>query len=75
MFTASGTTTQAINDCSAAISLNDRASMAYNHRGYAYEMKKDLDHAIADYKKALEIDPQNNIARDKSRTSPKIRKA
>ena len=54
---------EAINDCSAAIKLNDRAVMAYNHRGYAYEMKKDLGHAIADYKKALDLDPQNNVVR------------
>jgi tetratricopeptide (TPR) repeat protein len=54
---------QAISDCSAAIQLTDRSSMAYNHRGYAYELKKDLRNAIADYNKALEIDPQNETAR------------
>jgi TonB family protein len=53
---------EAINDCSAAIRLNDRATMAYNHRGYAYEMKKDVTHAIADYKKALDVDPRNEAA-------------
>jgi tetratricopeptide (TPR) repeat protein len=53
-----------INDCSAAIRLNERAAMAYNHRGFAYEMKKDLSNAIADYKKALDLDPQNSIVRD-----------
>jgi TonB family protein len=54
---------QAISDCSAAIRLNDRATMAYNHRGYAYEMKKNLTAAIADYKKALDVDPRNDTAR------------
>ena len=36
--------------------------MAYNHRGYAYEMKKNYVSAIADYQKALQIDPQNQTA-------------
>jgi Flp pilus assembly protein TadD len=27
-------------------------------------MKKDLSNAIADYKKALDLDPQNSIVRD-----------
>jgi len=54
---------EAINDCSAAIKLNDRAIMAYNHRGKAYELKNDIAHAIADYKKALDLDPQNNVVR------------
>jgi TonB family protein len=54
---------QAISDCSAAIRLTPRTATAYAHRGYAYEMKKDLKNAVADYNKALEIDPQNQIAR------------
>ena len=45
------------------IKLNANATMAYNHRGYAYEMKKDIDHAVADYKKALDLDPRNETAR------------
>lgn len=54
---------EAINDCSSAIRLATRSSMAYNHRGYAYEMSNSRSEAIADYKKALEIDPQNQTAR------------
>jgi len=67
---------QAINDCSAAIRLNDRISSAYNHRGYAYELRKDLKNAAADYKKALEIDPQNAAARDNLARveNPKLKK-
>jgi tetratricopeptide (TPR) repeat protein len=69
---------QAINDCSAAIRLNDRGSMAYNHRGYAYEMKKDVRNAIADFKKAVDIDPQNNVARENlqrvQNSDPKLKK-
>ena len=53
---------QAINDCNAAIRLSTKSSMAYVHRGYAYEMKSNLDAAIADYKKALEVDPRNQAA-------------
>ena len=52
----------AINDCSMAIRLSTKSSMAYVHRGYAYEMKNNLDAAIADYKKALEVDPRNQTA-------------
>jgi TonB family protein len=54
---------QAIEDCSTAIKLSGKSSMAYNHRGYAYEMKKNVDAAMADYKKALEIDPGNESAK------------
>jgi TonB family protein len=53
---------QAISDCTAAIRLTDRSSMAYNHRGVAYELKKNMSAAIADYKKALQIDPKNQVA-------------
>ena len=54
---------EAINDCSEAIKLATRSSMAYNHRGYAYEMSNSRSEAIADYRKALELDPQNQTAR------------
>lgn len=54
---------EAISDCSTAIRLSDKSSMAYNHRGYAYEIKNYRNEAIADYQKALEVDPRNEIAR------------
>jgi len=54
----------ALEDCNAAIRLSDKSSMAYNHRGFAYEMKKNREAAAADYSKALEIDPNNQVARD-----------
>ncbi len=64
---------EAINDCSAAIRLATRSSMAYNHRGYAYEMSNSRSEAIADYKKALEIDPQNQSARTNlNRLQPQV---
>ena len=53
---------EAITDCTAAIRLSTKSSMAYVHRGYAYEMKNNLDAAIADYKKALDMDPRNQNA-------------
>lgn len=55
---------QAINDCSAAIRLAERYSNAYYFRGLAYERKKELANAMADYKKALDTDPKNTKARD-----------
>ena len=53
---------KAIEDCSTAIRLSDKSSMAFNHRGYANEMKKNLTAALADYTRALEIDPKNEMA-------------
>jgi len=54
---------EAVNDCTAAIRLTDRSSTAYSHRGYAYEMLNNRNGAIADYRKALDIDPRNEAAR------------
>ncbi|MGD9587369.1 MAG: TonB family protein [Pyrinomonadaceae bacterium] len=54
---------EAVNDCTAAIRLTDRSSTAYSHRGYAYEMLNNRNEAIADYRKALDIDPRNEAAR------------
>lgn len=55
---------EAVEDCSAAIRLGANSSTAYGHRGYAYEMINNRAEAIADYKKALDLDPQNQIARN-----------
>ena len=52
----------AIDDCTTAIRLSTKSSMAYVHRGYAYEYKGNLAAAIADYKKALDIEPRNQAA-------------
>jgi TonB family protein len=57
----------AIADCSTAIRLNEKSSMAYNHRGYAHEMKKSRDLAVADYTKALQLDPRNQLAEENLR--------
>lgn len=54
---------EAIRDCSEAIKLATKSSMAFNHRGYAYELKNDLANAAADYQTALQLDPKNEIAK------------
>lgn len=53
---------EAITDCTAAIRLSTKSATPYIHRGYAYEQKNSVDAAVADYKKALEIDPRNQVA-------------
>jgi len=54
---------EAIKDCSEAIRLATKSSMAFNHRGYAYELKNRLDEAAADYQTAVQMDPKNDTAR------------
>jgi tetratricopeptide (TPR) repeat protein len=54
---------EAIRDCSEAIKLSTKSSMAYNHRGYAYELKNNLSDALADYQHAVQMDPKNETAK------------
>jgi hypothetical protein len=53
---------QIIRGCSGVINsrqeLRQTLAIAYHRRGTAYASKKDYDQAIADYTKALEIDPK-----------------
>jgi tetratricopeptide (TPR) repeat protein len=51
----------ALADCTRAIELAPRDSLAYYSRGRAYAYKKnpDYERAIADYSKAIEIEQQN----------------
>src|SRR5512135_1810885 len=37
-------------------------SLLYTNRGVEYEIKKDLEHAIADHDQAIKIDPKNPAA-------------
>ena len=53
----------AIRDCSEAIRLSTKSSMAFNHRGYAYELKNEIANAVADYQTAVQMDPKNEVAR------------
>jgi tetratricopeptide (TPR) repeat protein len=45
-----------------AIGLDPNNATAYSNRGEAYWAKRDWDHAIADYSKAIELDPKATIA-------------
>jgi tetratricopeptide (TPR) repeat protein len=42
----------------------ENRSFAYTNRGYTYEKKGDKDQAIADFRKALEINPSDQDAKD-----------
>jgi tetratricopeptide (TPR) repeat protein len=48
---------RSIATCSEVIRTDARAAWAYNNRGLAYFNKKDYDRAIADYNRAIEINP------------------
>lgn len=51
-----------INGCSQMIQRDPRDAAAYHNRAVAYGMLGDLDHAIADYTKTVEIRPDNASA-------------
>ncbi|HEY9814696.1 MAG TPA: hypothetical protein V6D20_02665, partial [Candidatus Obscuribacterales bacterium] len=53
----------AINDCDVAILLNPNYSKAYVRRSLAFEKTDCTDKALADAKKALELDPKNTTVR------------
>ncbi len=57
---------QQIKSCTALIQsgagTTKNLAMAYNNRGIAYYDKKDLDRAIADFSKAIQLDPKYAIA-------------
>lgn len=53
----------AIHDCTYSIRLSAQSPSAFNYRAYAYEMTNERAAAIADYTKALELDPNNETAR------------
>jgi tetratricopeptide (TPR) repeat protein len=46
-----------IKGCTALIERDAKDAMAYHNRGIAYQFKGDLDRAIADYNKAIELRP------------------
>src|SRR5262249_6479987 len=49
---------EAIGCCRAALALRPKASAVHNNLGIALHAKKQLDDAIAEYRKAIEIDPE-----------------
>ena len=55
---------RAIADFDETIKRNPNYAITYTNRGYAYEKKGDKDQAIADFRKALEINPSTQDAKD-----------
>jgi tetratricopeptide (TPR) repeat protein len=53
---------QAINDYSAAVSLNPGYADAYNNRGNAYHIKHDYERALADFDRAIALAPRHALA-------------
>jgi len=53
----------AVEDCTASVELDPRYVKAYMRRAQAYENLEDLDAALADIKKALEVDSTYPAAR------------
>lgn len=53
----------AITCFSQAITYEPRYADAYYNRGYAYELKKNKEAAEKDYRNALNIDPENQLAK------------
>lgn len=53
----------AIESYTQAVKINPNYSPVYNNRGVAYGDKGDLKKAMADFRKALELDPANNTAK------------
>src|SRR5262245_20685756 len=51
-----------IRGCTDIISGDGRDALAYYKRGVAYQDKHEHDRAIADFNKAIEIDPKRNDA-------------
>src|SRR5262245_16085699 len=48
---------RAIAGCTELLRQNDSNAVAYNKRGIAYAVIREFDHAIADYTRAIELDP------------------
>ena len=51
-----------IKSCSEILRANPSDAIAYHNRGTAHQLKGDLDHAIADFDKANELQPKNASA-------------
>ena len=54
----------AIADLNKALEINPKSALAYCNLGWTYEAMGDEREAIAHYRKALEIDPSLEAARD-----------
>ncbi|MEQ6124033.1 tetratricopeptide repeat protein [Pseudotenacibaculum sp. MALMAid0570] len=52
----SGLYNEALKDYNKAIELNSKNSIAFNNRGYTYNVMKDYENAIKDFEKAILLD-------------------
>ena len=52
----------ALEDCTAAISIDPKSSIGYERRGPVWKMKDDTKHAMSDYDEAIRLDPRNAYA-------------
>ena len=63
---SSDDTDRMIRGCSAVVdsrhAMRQTLTIAYHRRGVAYARQKDYDRAIADYTKAIELEPRNPSA-------------
>jgi tetratricopeptide (TPR) repeat protein len=50
---------KAIADYNQAIRLNPNQAIAFCNRGFSWERKNDLQHALADFKKCSELAPSD----------------
>jgi tetratricopeptide (TPR) repeat protein len=55
---------QAIENFAESVKIDDKFSTGFNNLGHAYDKSGDKQKAIEYYKKSLEIDPANTIAKD-----------
>jgi len=62
----------AIDDCTKAITLNDKYTKAYLRRAKLYEEMDKLDESLADFKKVVELEPTCREAHEALRRLPPI---
>lgn len=64
----------AIESYTEAVKINPNYSPVYNNRGVAYGDKGDFKRAMADFRKSLELDPQNTTAKINLENLQKVRR-
>jgi tetratricopeptide (TPR) repeat protein len=61
MYSVKGDYDTAIANCTQAIAIEPTYVPAYLNRGRAWAKKNDLQKALADFKKVVELDPSNQV--------------